>query len=251
MKVKKILPCLDVRNGRVVKGVRFEGLRDIDDPVALARYYNESGADELVFYDITASIEGRTLFTDLLKKIKAEVDVPLTVGGGIAAIEDVDLMIESGADKVSINSGALRNPGLLKEAADKYGSERIVFAMDVKRVGDSYHVFRAGGREDTGKDALEWARQGESLGAGEIVLNTIDTDGVRKGYDLEMLKSVAEAISIPIVASGGAGCADHFYDALMIDGVESALAASVFHSKEVNIKELKKELRSRGVPVSL
>ncbi len=251
MKVKKILPCLDVRNGRVVKGVRFEGLRDVDDPVALARYYNESGADELVFYDITASIEGRTLFTDLLKKIKAEVDVPLTVGGGIAAIEDVDLMIESGADKVSINSGALRNPGLLKEAADKYGSERIVFAMDVKRVVDSYHVFRAGGREDTEKDALEWARQGESLGAGEIVLNTIDTDGVRKGYDLEMLKSVAEVVSIPIVASGGAGCTDHFYDALMIDGVESVLAASVFHSKEINIKELKKELRSRGVPVSL
>lgn len=251
VKTKRIIPCLDVRNGRVVKGVQFEGIRDIDDPVALARYYNESSADELVFYDITASMEGRTLFTDLLKRIKEQVDIPLTVGGGVATIEDVERMIDSGADKVSINSGALKNPQLLKEASDRFGSERIVFAMDVKRIGDRYHVFRSGGKEDTGRDAIQWAKEGERLGAGEIVLNTIDTDGVRQGFDLQMLRDVASVVNIPLVASGGAGNADHFYDALMIEGVEAGLAASIFHLKEVHIQELKKELKNRGISVNL
>ncbi|MBP5271200.1 MAG: imidazole glycerol phosphate synthase subunit HisF, partial [Clostridia bacterium] len=210
MLAKRIIPCLDVRDGKVVKGTNFEGVRDIADPVEMAEFYNRSGADELVFYDITASFEGRAIFTDILKKTASKVFIPLTVGGGINAVEDFDRVLKCGADKVSVNSGAIRDPGLIERAAKKYGAQCVVLSMDVKRVENVFTVFAKGGRENTGIDALEWAYRGQESGAGEIVLNSIDTDGVKKGFDLEMLDALAKRVSVPIIASGGAGCAEDF-----------------------------------------
>ncbi|HOA34423.1 MAG: imidazole glycerol phosphate synthase subunit HisF [Clostridiales bacterium] len=246
---KRIIPCLDVRNGRVVKGVNFEGIRDMADPVEMARYYNESGADELVFYDITASAEGRKLFTDVLRAVASEIFIPLTVGGGINSLEDFDTVLKCGADKVSVNSGAIKNPDLISEAAKRYGSQCVVLSMDVKRVGGSYRVFAKGGREDTGLDALEWAKRGEALGAGEIVLNSIDTDGVRGGFDMPMLRAIGEIVSIPLIASGGAGKMEDFAELFKYDRIDAGLAAGIFHTKEVSIKELKLYLKEHGVNV--
>jgi len=246
---KRIIPCLDVRNGRVVKGVNFEGIRDMADPVEMARYYNESGADELVFYDITASAEGRKLFTDVLRAVASEIFIPLAVGGGINSLEDFDTVLKCGADKVSVNSGAIKNPDLISEAAKRYGSQCVVLSMDVKRVGGSYRVFAKGGREDTGLDALEWAKRGEALGAGEIVLNSIDTDGVRGGFDMPMLRAIGEIVSIPLIASGGAGKMEDFAELFKYDRIDAGLAAGIFHTKEVSIKELKLYLKEHGVNV--
>lgn len=251
MLMKRIVPCLDVRNGRVVKGVNFEGLQDVDDPVALAAYYNEQGADELVFYDITASAEGRSLFTDVLKQVAQQVFIPLTVGGAINEVADFERVLQCGADKVSVNSGAIRNPQLIYDAAQRYGSQCVVLSMDVKRVGDAYHIFAKGGREDTGLDALEWAVKGEQLGAGELVVNSMDTDGVKNGFDLEMLKAVSEKVKVPIVASGGAGKMEDFKTLFALPGMDAGLAASIFHYKEVMIPELKQYLAQNDVPVRL
>ncbi len=251
MLTKRIIPCLDVKNGRVVKGVRFEGLRDIDDPVALARFYNDSGADELVFYDITASAEGRPLFAETLKAVAAEVFIPLTVGGSINALGDFDRVLKCGADKVSVNSGAIAHPQLIAEAAKRYGNQCVVLSMDVKRVGNAFHVVTMGGRHDTGLDAVQWARQGEDRGAGELVINSIDTDGVRKGFDLELLERIGQAVSLPIVASGGAGCKEDFLALFQLPCVDAGLAASIFHSREVDIRQLKQYLQKNGVQMRL
>lgn len=251
MIVKRIIPCLDIKDGRVVKGVRFEGLRDVEDPVVLARFYDDNQADELVFYDIAASREGRPIFIELLRRVAECVHIPLMAGGGIAGLEDFDRVLDCGADKVSVNSGALRDPELLRRAAEKYGSRRVVLSMDVRRVGDVYRVFAEGGQTNTGRDALEWARLGEELGAGEIVLNSIDTDGVRGGFDLPMLEAVGRVVSVPIVASGGAGTMQDFAEAFRIPGVGAGLSAGAFHSKTVLIPELKRYLRERGVPVRI
>ena len=251
MLAKRIIPCLDVKNGRVVKGVNFEGLRDIDDPVALARFYNDTGADELVFYDITASAEGRALFTEVLRRVASEVFIPLTVGGGINAAGDFDRVLKCGADKVSVNSGAIKDPSLIAAAAKKYGDQCVVLSMDVKRVAGKFTLFAKGGRENTGIDAIEWAKRGVASGAGEIVLNSIDTDGVKNGFDLEMLEAVTSVVSVPVVASGGAGSAEHFAELFKLGGVDAGLAASIFHTKQLDIKELKAFLRSRGVEVRL
>lgn len=251
MLTKRIIPCLDVRNGRVVKGVNFEGLRDVNDPVTLARYYNDSGADELVFYDITASFEGRPLFSDALKRVAAEVFIPLTVGGSINSLDDFDRVLKCGADKVSVNSGAIRNPSLIGEAAKRYGDQCVVLSMDVKRVDGSFHVFAKGGREDTGLDAVEWVKYGEDHGAGEVVVNSIDTDGVRRGFDLEMLTAIGDAVSLPLIASGGAGKREDFLTLFDLPRVDAGLAASIFHSREVDIKELKRYLQENGVPMRL
>ncbi len=249
MVYKRIIPCLDVKNGRVVKGVKFEGLRDLADPVEMARYYNESGADELVFYDITASFEGRKLFTDVLRAVASEIFIPLTVGGGIESLEDFDRVLKCGADKVSVNSGAIKNPNLIYEAAKRYGSQCVVLSMDVKRVDGRFCVFAKGGRLNTDLDAIEWAKRGESLGAGEIVLNSIDTDGVRGGFDLEMLRAVGDVVTIPLVASGGAGCMEDFAELFKLDRVDAGLAAGIFHTKKVGIRELKEYLKRQGVHV--
>ena len=249
MLAKRIIPCLDVKDGRVVKGTNFVGLRDISDPVELARYYNESGADELVFYDITASAEGRKLFTDILRRTASEVFIPLTVGGGIRTVDDFDRVLKCGADKVSVNSGAIANPSLIGEAAKKYGDQCVVLSMDVKRVNGQFRVFAKGGREDTGLDALEWAERGVGDGAGEIVLNSIDTDGVKQGFDLEMLDALAARVSVPIIASGGAGNMEHFAELFQHPGIDAGLAASIFHTKQVDIHDLKRFLRERGVEV--
>ncbi len=251
MLAKRIIPCLDVRDGRVVKGTNFTGLRDISDPVELARYYNDSGADELVFYDITASAEGRKLFTDILRRTAAEVFIPLTVGGGINTVDDFDRVLKCGADKVSVNSGAIANPALIGEAAKKYGDQCVVLSMDVKRVDGRFRVFAKGGREDTGLDALEWAARGVGDGAGEIVLNSIDTDGVKQGFDLEMLDALAARVSVPIIASGGAGNMEHFAELFAHPGIDAGLAASIFHSRQVDIKELKRYLRGKGVEMRI
>ncbi|MBR4545628.1 MAG: imidazole glycerol phosphate synthase subunit HisF [Oscillibacter sp.] len=251
MLAKRIIPCLDVKDGRVVKGTNFTGLRDISDPVELARYYNDSGADELVFYDITASAEGRKLFTDILKRTAAEVFIPLTVGGGIRTVDDFDRVLKCGADKVSVNSGAIANPSLIGEAAKKYGDQCVVLSMDVKRVGGRFRVFAKGGREDTGLDALDWAERGVGDGAGEIVLNSIDTDGVKRGFDLEMLDALAARVSVPIIASGGAGNMEHFAELFAHPGMDAGLAASIFHSRQVDIHELKRFLRARGVEMRI
>lgn len=251
MVAKRIIPCLDVRDGRVVKGTNFEGIRDMADPVEIARYYNDSGADELVFYDITASYEGRALFTDVLRAVASEIFIPLTVGGGINALSDFDRVLKCGADKVSVNSGAIQNPALIREAARRYGSQCVVLSMDVRRVDGGFRVFAKGGRVDTGLDAVEWARRGEDLGAGEIVLNSIDTDGVRGGFDLPMLRAVGEAVSIPLVASGGAGTMADFAVLFAYDRVDAGLAAGVFHERKIGIRELKRFLHGRGVPVRL
>ena len=251
MLAKRIIPCLDVRDGRVVKGMNFTGLRDISDPVELARYYNDSGADELVFYDITASAEGRKLFTDILRRTASEVFIPLTVGGGIQTVDDFDRVLKCGADKVSVNSGAIANPALIGAAAKKYGDQCVVLSMDVKRVHGQFRVFAKGGREDTGLDALEWAERGVNDGAGEIVLNSIDTDGVRQGFDLEMLDALAARVSVPIIASGGAGNMEHFSELFQHPGIDAGLAASIFHSRQVDIRELKRYLREQGVEMRL
>lgn len=251
MLAKRIIPCLDVKNGRVVKGANFEGLRDMADPVELARFYNASGADELVFYDIAASAEGRALFTDALRRVAGEVFIPLTVGGGINSLDDFDLALKCGADKVSVNTGAIKNPALISDAAKRYGDQCVVLSIDVKRVDGRFRVFAKGGRENTGLDAIEWARRGEAFGAGEIVLNSIDTDGVKRGFDLEMLSALTAAVSIPIVASGGAGSREHFAELFALKGVDAGLAASIFHTKQVDIKELKRFLRERGVEMRI
>ena len=252
MLTKRIIPCLDVRNGRVVKGVNFEGIRDVEDPVEMAAFYNESGADELVFYDITASVEARPLFDDVLRRVAERIFIPLTVGGGINSLEDFDRVLKAGADKVSVNSGAIRNPDLISQAAKRYGDQCVVLSMDVKRVDGKYHLFAKGGREDTGIDALQWAVKGQNNGAGEIVLNSIDTDGVKNGFDLEMLSDLAEIVTIPIIASGGAGKMSDFSELFeKIPGVDAGLAASIFHFREVDIRDLKKYLRDNGVNVRL
>ncbi len=249
MLTKRIIPCLDVRDGRVVKGVHFEGLRDLDDPVALAGFYNQAGADELVFYDITASAEGRPLFSAILRAVAAEVFIPLTVGGGISTLHDFDRVLKCGADKVSVNSGAIRNPDLIAQAAKRYGDQCVVLSLDVKRVGDQLRVFARGGREDTGLDAVEWVKRAEQSGAGEVVVNSIDTDGVRAGFDLDMLQTIGKAVRLPIVASGGAGCKEDFFALFRLPCVDAGLAASIFHSRELEIGALKRYLAEKGVPV--
>lgn len=251
MIAKRIIPCLDVRDGRVVKGVQFAGLKDVEDPVKLAAFYNNQRADELVFYDITASAEGRGIFTDILKKVASEVFIPLTVGGGIETLDDFARVLACGADKVSVNSGAIKNPLLIKEAAQRYGSQCVVLSVDIRRVGDSWHVFAKGGREDTKLDALEWIAQAEKNGAGEIVVNSMDTDGVKEGFDLELLKAVAQVTTLPIVASGGAGKAEDFIELFAIPQIEAGLAASIFHYGEVKIPELKEILQKENIPVRL
>lgn len=250
MLAKRIIPCLDVRDGRVVKGVNFTGLRDVDDPVALAALYDEMGADELVFYDITASSEGRAIFTDILRRTASKIFMPLTVGGGINGVADFERVLSSGADKVSVNSGAIRNPNIIGEAAKKYGSQCVVLSMDVRRVDGGYRVFARGGRDDTGIDAIEWARRGEALGAGELVVNSMDTDGVRGGFDIEMLDALTSSLSIPIIASGGAGCEQDFVDLFRaLPGVTGGLAASIFHFGQVAIPHLKEVLADAGIEV--
>ncbi|MBQ3080461.1 MAG: imidazole glycerol phosphate synthase subunit HisF [Clostridia bacterium] len=250
MLARRIIPCLDVRNGRVVKGVQFEGLRDVDDPVTLAAFYNVSGADELVFYDITASYEDRGLFQDVLRRVAREVFIPLTVGGGIREVKDFEMALKNGADKVSVNSAAIKNPMLIKDAARHFGDQCVVLSMDVKRVNGRFRVFGRGGRDETDIDAIEWAKRGQDLGAGEIVLNSIDTDGVRGGFDIEMLNAVSSAVSIPIVASGGAGCKEDFVTLFKnAPGADAGLAASIFHSREVDIHDLKELLFESGIPV--
>ena len=249
MITKRIIPCLDVRNGRVVKGVHFEGLRDVDSPVALAEYYTNAGADELVFYDITASAEGRKLFTEILTDTAKHVFIPLTVGGGINTLADFERVLNAGADKVSVNSGAIRNPDLVSEAAKRYGSQCVVLSADVKRVNGEFRVFARGGRDDTGLEAIEWIKRCTENGAGEIVLNSIDTDGVKRGFDLPMLKAVSEAVSVPVIASGGAGCIADFITLFKaLPKVDAGLAASIFHFGEVKIVELKAAMKEAGIP---
>ena len=252
MITKRIIPCLDVKNGRVVKGVNFLDLKDVSSPVSLAEFYSECGADELVFYDITASYEERSLFTDILRETAERVFIPLTVGGGIRSLDDFDRVLKCGADKVSVNSGAIANPDLIYHAAKKYGDQCVVLSVDMKRVGDQFHVFNKGGREDTGMEAIEWIKRGVANGAGEIVVNSIDTDGVKKGFDLEMLEAVCDAVKVPVIASGGAGCIDDFVALFhRIPKVDAGLAASIFHFGEVNIKELKQRLSDENIRVRL
>lgn len=252
MITKRIIPCLDVRDGRVVKGINFEGVRDVSSPVDLADYYSRSGADELVFYDITASSDGRKLFTDILRKTAEKVFIPLTVGGGINTVDDFDRVLKCGADKVSVNSGAIRNPALVKEAALRYGSQCVVISADVKRVDGVFRVFAKGGRENTGLEAIKWISDCVRNGAGEVVLNSIDTDGVKKGFDLEMLDAVCNAVSVPVIASGGAGCIEDFVTLFKsLPKVDAGLAASIFHFGEVSIKDLKEELSRNGIPMRL
>lgn len=248
---KRIIPCLDVRNGRVVKGINFEGVQDMADPVEMARMYNETGADELVFYDITASFEGRALFTDILRAVASEIFIPLTVGGGINSVEDFDRVLKCGADKVSVNSGAIKDPSLISAAAKRYGDQCVVLSMDVKRVDGQFRVFAKGGREDTGIDAIEWAKRGEALGAGEIVLNSIDTDGVRGGFDLEMLRAIGDVVRIPLIASGGAGKMEDFAELFKYDRIDAGLAAGIFHTRKVNIWDLKRYLDDCGINMRL
>jgi len=252
MITKRIIPCLDVKDGRVVKGVNFLGLADVSSPVKLAKFYSDSGADELVFYDITASAEGRALFTDILTEVASTIFVPLTVGGGINTVEDFDRVLKCGADKVSVNSGAIRNPKLIEEAAKKYGNQCVVISADVKRVDGVFRVFAKGGRENTGMEAISWIKKCVELGAGEVVVNSIDTDGVKGGFDIEMLRAVCEAVNVPVIASGGAGSIQHFTDLFKaIPDIDAGLAASVFHFGEIEIKDLKKELKANDVTVRL
>ena len=251
MITKRIIPCLDVKNGRVVKGTNFEGLRDMADPVEMARFYNQAGADELVFYDITASVEGRTLFTDILTRVASEIFIPLTVGGGINSLEDFDRVLKCGADKVSVNSGAIRNPAIIGEAAKKYGDQCVVLSCDIKRVDGRFLLFTKGGRENTGMDALQWIERGVANGAGELVINSIDTDGVKNGFDLELLDAVAARVSVPIIASGGAGKMEDFVELFRHKGMDAGLAASIFHTKQVEIAQLKRYLRENGVEMRI
>ncbi len=252
MITKRIIPCLDVKNGRVVKGVNFQGLSDVSSPVELARFYTEQGADELVFYDITASSEGRELFTDILCETARQVFIPLTVGGGINTVQDFDRVLKCGADKVSVNSGAIRNPNLIGEAAKRYGDQCVVLSVDIKRVEGVFRVFAKGGRENTGMEAIAWIKQCVDAGAGEVVVNSIDTDGVKKGFDLEMLSAVCDAVSVPVIASGGAGCMDDFITLFnTLPKVDAGLAASIFHFGEVAIPDLKKEMARAGISARL
>ena len=252
MITKRIIPCLDVRNGQVVKGVNFEGLREISSPVQLAEYYSQNGADELVFYDITASSDGRKIFTDILKETAKNVFIPLTVGGGINSVEDFDRVLKCGADKVSVNSGAIRNPSLIGEAARLYGDQCVVLSVDIKRVDGVFRVFAKGGRENTGLDAIEWIKYGVNNGAGEIVVNSIDTDGVKQGFDIEMLDAVCNAVSVPVIASGGAGCIADFITLFKtLPKVDAGLAASIFHFGEVKISDLKTEMKKNNIQVRI
>lgn len=248
MITKRIIPCLDVKDGRVVKGVNFKGLQDVSSPVELAKYYTENGADELVFYDITASSDGRKLFTDILCETAKSVFIPLTVGGGINSVADFDRVLKCGADKVSVNSGAIKNPSLISEAAKLYGNQCVVLSVDVKRVDGVFRVFAKGGRENTGMEAIEWIKRCVSNGAGEIVVNSIDTDGVKKGFDLEMLEKVCDAVNVPVIASGGAGKIDDFITLFQsVPKVDAGLAASIFHFGEVRIEDLKKEMKRNNI----
>ena len=250
MITKRIIPCLDVKNGRVVKGINFEGLHDVSSPIELAEYYTKSGADELVFYDITASAEGRGLFTDILRETASRVFIPLTVGGGINTLDDFDRVLKCGADKVSVNSGAIRDPDLIRQASLRYGSQCVVLSADVKRVDGQFRVFGRGGRDDTGMEAIAWIKKCVDLGAGEIVVNSIDTDGVKGGFDLEMLEAVCNAVSVPVIASGGAGKVEDFTRLFQtLPGVDAGLAASVFHFGQIAIPDLKAELRKNGILV--
>ena len=252
MITKRIIPCLDVRDGRVVKGVNFEGLRDVSSPVELAKFYSECGADELVFYDITASSDGRKLFTDILCETAANVFIPLTVGGGINTVADFDRVLKCGADKVSVNSGAIRNPNLIYEAAKLYGDQCVVLSADIKRVDGVFRVFAKGGRENTGIEAIDWIKHCVNNGAGEIVVNSIDTDGVKQGFDLEMLEKVCDAVSVPVIASGGAGKIQDFITLFnTLPMVDAGLAASIFHCGEVKISDLKNEMHNAGIPTRL
>ena len=252
MITKRIIPCLDVKNGRVVKGTNFQGLSDVSDPVALGKFYSDNGADELVFYDITASFEGRKLFTDILTQVASTIFIPLTVGGGINTLEDFDRVLKCGADKVSVNSGAIRNPDLVYQAARKYGDQCVVLSADVKRVDGEFRVFAKGGREDTGMEAISWIKRCVDMGAGEVVLNSIDTDGVKKGFDLEMLKAVSEAVDVPVIASGGAGCMEDFVTLFRnLPKVDAGLAASIFHFGQVQIPDLKRYLAENNITVRL
>lgn len=252
MITKRIIPCLDVKDGRVVKGVNFLGLADVSSPVKLAQFYSNCGADELVFYDITASAEGRALFTDILCQVASQIFIPLTVGGGINTVEDFDRVLKCGADKVSVNSGAIRNPELISEAAKKYGNQCVVLSCDVKRVDGQFRVFAKGGREDTGMEAISWIQDGVRRGAGEVVVNSIDTDGVKQGFDLPMLQAVCNAVDVPVIASGGAGCAQDFLTLFeSIPDISAGLAASIFHFGEVQIRDLKQMLRNNNINVRL
>ena len=252
MITKRIIPCLDVRGGRVVKGTNFQGLQDVSSPVALGKYYSDNGADELVFYDITASAEGRRLFTDILTEVASTIFIPLTVGGGINTLDDFDRVLKCGADKVSVNSGAIRNPQLVHDAARLYGDQCVVLSADVKRVDGEFRVFAKGGREDTGMEAIGWIKKCVDNGAGEVVLNSIDTDGVKGGFDLEMLEAVSNAVDVPVIASGGAGCAGDFVTLFQtLPKVDAGLAASIFHFGQVKIPELKQLLRENNIPVRL
>lgn len=252
MITKRIIPCLDVRDGRVVKGVNFKNVNDVSCPVELGKLYSDSGADELVFYDITASGEERKIFTDILRRVAENIFIPLTVGGGINTIEDFDRVLKCGADKVSVNSGAIKNPNLISEAAQKYGNQCVVISVDIKRVDGCFHVFAKGGREDTGLEAISWIKRCVSLGAGEVVVNSIDTDGVKNGFDIELLKLVCDAVNVPVIASGGAGSAEDFVTLFeKIPEIDAGLAASIFHFGEVSISDVKKLLAKNGVPVRL
>ena len=252
MITKRIIPCLDVRNGRVVKGTNFQGLQDVSSPVELGKFYSDNGADELVFYDITASAEGRKLFTDILTEVASTIFIPLTVGGGINTLEDFDRVLKCGADKVSVNSGAIRNPALVHDAARLYGDQCVVLSADVKRVDGQFRVFAKGGREDTGMEAISWIKRCVDNGAGEVVLNSIDTDGVKCGFDLEMLEAVSNAVDVPVIASGGAGCAGDFVTLFQrLPKVDAGLAASIFHFGQVKIPELKRLLKENNIPVRL
>lgn len=252
MITKRIIPCLDVKNGRVVKGVNFEGLSDVSSPVELAKYYSDNGADELVFYDITASFEGRKLFTDILREVAEQIFIPLTVGGGINTVDDFDRVLKCGADKVSVNSGAIRNPELISRAAELYGNQCVVISADIKRVNGEFHVFAKGGREDTGMEGIGWIERCVELGAGEVVVNSIDTDGVKNGFDIEMLKAVCDTVNVPVIASGGAGCINDFVELFReIPDIDAGLAASIFHFGEVAIPDLKQELKNNNITVRL
>ncbi len=252
MITKRIIPCLDVKNGRVVKGTNFQNLNDVSSPVELAAYYSSAGADELVFYDITASAEGRQLFTDILTEVASKIFIPLTVGGGINTVDDFDRVLKCGADKVSVNSGAIRNPELVRDAARLYGNQCVVLSVDIKRVDGEFRVFSKGGREDTGMEAIGWIKRCVAMGAGEVVVNSIDTDGVKKGFDLEMLQAVRDAVNVPVIASGGAGCKEDFVSLWKaIPDIDAGLAASIFHFGEVSITDLKETLKANDINVRL
>ena len=252
MITKRIIPCLDVRNGRVVKGVNFENLNDVNSPVELAKFYSDNGADELVFYDITASSDGRKIFTDILRETARNVFIPLTVGGGISTVKDFERVLNCGADKVSVNTGAINNPDLISDAAKLYGSQCVVISADIKRVDNNFHVFARGGRDDTGIEAVGWIKKCVNNGAGEVVVNSIDTDGVKKGFDLEMLEKICEVVNVPVIASGGAGCIDDFIKLFKkIPNVDAGLAASIFHFGEVKINDLKSAMRDNNIPVRI